>query len=303
MSRIEEALRRTTSKRTVSVQEQEQEQVQVQPDPFESAWTFQDGRPTETADHSRPLHRPAGVEGGAVISGFNSQWKERLIVSPDAEPYLVEQFRRLAATLHQAQISNNVRKVLLTSALPGDGKTLTAINLALTLGESYKRRVLLVDADLRRPSIRDVSHLPNVMGLADALRATTEQKLTVFQLTPHLALLPAGRPDPDPMSGLTSARMRHILDDACAHYDWVIIDAPPVGTVADASIVAEMTDATLLVIRAGRTSCPLTQKAIEAVGRERILGVVLNAVEDVEATAYGYYQYQSAVVDQRLAPR
>ena len=139
-----------------------------------------------------------------------------------------------------------------------------------------------MDADLRRPAIRDVSHIPGVTGLADGLRAKSEQKLSVFQITSHLSLLPAGRPDPDPMSGLTSSRMRRILSDAAHRFDWVVVDAPPVGTVSDASILAEMVDATLLVVRARHTDCELTQKAIEAIGRERILGVVLNAVDPVE---------------------
>ena len=83
--------------------------------------------------------------------------------------------------------------------------------------------------------------------------------------------------------------MRRILDDACRHFDWVILDAPPVGTVADASILADMADTTLLVVRAADTNYRLTQKAIDAIGRERILGVVLNAVEDMEGPTYGYY--------------
>ena len=283
MSRIEEALR--LSKPTGVAPTREVTRTES----FNSPWEFQDtGTGQATGPSSFPIRESEVSEGAAVITDFSSKWRERLIVSPSVEPFLVEQFRRLAATLHQFQESNGIRKVLLTSAVPSDGKTLTAVNLALTLSESYKRRVLLVDADLRRPSIRDVSHMPNVIGLADALRASTEQKLTVFQVTRHLSLLPAGRPDPDPMSGLTSARMRRILDDACRHFDWVILDAPPVGSVADASILGEMVDAAILVVRAGSTNYSLAQKAIDAVGRERIIGVVLNAVEDLDMKSYGY---------------
>jgi capsular exopolysaccharide synthesis family protein len=232
--------------------------------------------------------RPAGEPHG-VFEGFNSKWKDRLVVSPSADWLLVEQFRRLAAVLHQAQTTGNTKVVMVTSASAGDGKTLTAINLALILSESYARRVLLIDADLRRPSIRDVSHLPDFIGLSDGLRAKTEQKLTVMQVTERLTLLPAGRPDPDPMGGLTSARMRRIIDDAAGRFDWVIVDAPPVGTVADASVLVGMVDAALLVVRAGTTQYPITVKAIEALGRDRILGVVLNAVERADQAAYGEY--------------
>lgn len=235
----------------------------------------------------------ARLTGESVISGFNSQWKQRLVVSEHADAALVEEFRRLAAILHQGQVANGLRTVMVTSASPNDGKTLTAINLALILSESYKRQVLLIDADLRRPSIRDVSHMPDVMGLADALKARTEQKLTVFRLTRNLALLPAGRPDPDPMGGLTSARMRTILDDARQRFDWVILDAPPVGCVADASLLSEMVDGALLVVRAGHTDSSLTLRAIESIGRPRILGVVLNDAEPRAGDRTYYQAYES----------
>jgi capsular exopolysaccharide synthesis family protein len=312
MSRIEEALRRShrsdTSQATLRNRGGES---------FRSPWDFSGTEvvvlPTEAETvvaaesvERSPVeqsHVPAWVaqpsvnnpvrREGAVIGGFNSEWKQRLVTAEGNDPFLVEQFRRLAATLHQARAVSEIKSVMVTSASPNDGKTLTAINLALILSESYRRRVLLIDADLRRPSIRDVSHMPDVIGLSDGLRATTEQKLTVFRLTETLSLLPAGRPDPDPMGSLTSTRMRRILVDACNRFDWVVVDAPPVGTVSDASLLAEMVDGSLLVVRAGQTDCSLTQKAIEAIGRERILGVVLNGAE-IPPTDREYYRTYAA---------
>jgi capsular exopolysaccharide synthesis family protein len=296
MSRIDEALRRSRVLEPVARPE-----PGSAAEPFRSAWEFHDEKPETVPRVVEPTGMAASgphalIEDGltdsaTVISGFNSQWRDRLVVSPDSDPFLVEQFRRLAATLHQGQAANNLKSVMVTSASPSDGKTLTAINLALILSESYQRRVLLIDGDLRRPSIHDVSGMPDVVGLSEGLRAKTEQKLTVFRLTKNLSLLPAGRPDPDPMGGLTSSRMARIIVDACGRFDWVVIDAPPVGAVADASILADMVDGTLLVVRAGKTGHALTQKAIDAVGRDRILGVVLNAVEDVSAQNYEYANY------------
>ena len=299
MSRIDEALRRSRGGDDVAAV------IDARNERFASPWALgAEPRPADPRVEPAPVvdapgdapSRPAlaAVAPSGPIEGFNSQWRERLVVSPDADWLLVEQFRRLAATLHQAQTAGNIKVVMVSSASPGDGKTLTAINLALILSESYRRRVLLVDADLRRPSIRDVSHLPNVVGLSDGLRAKTEQKLTVMQITRTLTLLPAGRPDPDPMSGLTSPRMRRILDDAASRFDWVIVDAPPVGTVADASLLSGMVDAALLVVRANYTQCPLAMKAIEAIGRDRILGVVLNAVEAGDQPSYTAYAAYAA---------
>ena len=159
--------------------------------------------------------------------------------------------------------------------------------------------MLLIDADLRRPAIRDVSHMPNVIGLSGGLRTINDQPLTVLPITPNLTLLPAGRPDPDPMSSLTSSRMRRILDEAIQRFDWVIIDAPPAGGIADTSLLASMVDAALLVVRAGETKCGVVRKAIDALGRDRLLGVVLNGVDKATYEAYRV----PTVITARRSPR
>ena len=111
-------------------------------------------------------------------------------------------------------------------------------------------------------------------------------------VSPRLTLLTAGRPDPDPMSGLTSERMRRVIEEAASRFDWVIIDTPPVGLLPDARLLAAMADATLLVIRAGATPYAFVRRAVEAIGRDRIFGVVLNRAEDGVGTgSYGYYNY------------
>jgi capsular exopolysaccharide synthesis family protein len=201
---------------------------------------------------------------------------------------MVEQFRRLAATLHHAQGTTALKCIMVTSATPDDGKTLTAVNLALVLSGSYHRRVLLIDADLRRPSLGNIADLSNAVGLGEALRAPTDQKLAVLQVSPNLVVLPAGRPDPDPLGALTSDRMQQILQEASAHFDWVVLDAPPMAPMADGSVLSRMVDGAIFVIRAGHSQFPAVRKAVDMVGRERILGVVLNGVTDLKAEHYGY---------------
>ncbi len=155
---------------------------------------------------------------------------------------LLEQFRRLAGTLQNARAASGIRRVLVSSASAGEGKTLTAINLALVLSDSSPPRVLLIDADLRRPSISQVVDVTGSVGLSAALKADGDQKLAVIPLSPTLTLLPAGLADPDPLSGLTSPRMRRILDEASTRFDWIIVDGPPVGPLADANQLAQITD-------------------------------------------------------------
>ncbi len=233
-----------------------------------------------------------GDPGLGVFRGFNPVSVEKLIVTPAVPASAVEQYRRLAASLHHAQVEKGVKVVMITSAAAGEGKTLTATNLALTLSQSYHRKVLLIDADLRRPSVHQIFQVPNVLGLNDGLKSETDAKLSLIQITEHLTVLPAGRPDPDPMSGLTSDRMRRIVREAAKRFEWVLIDTPPVGFLPDANLLASMVDAALFVIRAGRSPYRLIQRALDAVGRNRIIGVVLNAVkESDDVVGYGYYGY------------
>lgn len=219
----------------------------------------------------------------------------KLVIGDEVKPITIEQYRRLAAALHHAQADTGIKIVMVASALAGEGKTLTAINLALTLSESYGRKVLLIDADLRRPTIHQAFQLPNVSGLSDGLKAASDRKLTVAEITPRLSVLPAGRPDSDPMSGLTSGRMSRVLEEASAKFDWVILDTPPVGLITDAHLLAAMTDVAVLVVRAGRTPCALVQRAVESLDRSRVIGVVLNCVTDDAMSPAGKYgQYYSS---------
>jgi capsular exopolysaccharide synthesis family protein len=182
---------------------------------------------------------------------------------------------------------------MVASAQTAEGKTLTAVNLALTLSESYKRRVLLIDADLRRPTVGKVFNVPAATGLSECLKSPELQALRITNVTDSLGLLLAGAPDQDPMSGLTSGRMQEIIEQAAAGFDWVLIDTPPVGLLTDAHLLSAMVDAAILVIDAGRTQHAVIQRAIENIGREKIVGVVLNRVEEralADASHYKYYE-------------
>ncbi len=278
MGRIDEALRRTAPGEP---EDPRASRSQL----FQPAWSVADESQSETSAVSRPGE---GVDAAIGMVRFSSQWRERLAAGPESDLHLTEQFRRLAATLHHARQANGLKEVMLTSASPSDGKTLTAVNLALVLAESYHYSVLLIDADLRRPSIPNLVDLTDGCGLSDALTAPTERKLALVQIAPRLTLLPAGRPISNSIEALTSPRMRQILDEASSRFDWVILDAPPVGPATDARLLAQMVGGTLFVILAGQTQCADVQQAVDAIGREQILGVVLNGVEVTGATPYYY---------------
>lgn len=223
-----------------------------------------------------------------------SQLDERLLQSTTMIPVAIEQYRRLAAVLHQAQADRGLKVVMVTSAMAGEGKTFTTANLVVTLAESFKRRVLLIDADLRRPSVHQMFHLSNASGLNEGLNAAEDRKLPIVQVSPYLSVLPAGEPNQDPMGPLTSPRMRRIVDEAKAAFDWVVIDTPPIALLPDANLLGELADGVVFVIGAGSTPFAMIQRAIKAIDRSRLLGVVLNRAAETQ-TSYHYYRYYGAV--------
>lgn len=243
------------------------------------------GRPTVSA-----VPAAAAAVPPSLVSHLAEDERRKMVVGEQADASLVEQYRHLAAALHKAQAECGYRSVMVTSALQSEGKTLTAANLALTLSHSYQRRVLLIDADLRKPRLQEMFTLPAGAGLTDSLTLPRGGKLPIHQVSPTLWVLTAGRPTTDPMSTLVSSSMKQLLDDARDEFDWVIVDTPPIAILPDANVLAAMIDTALLVVSAHSTPYPMVQRAAQAIGAARILGVVLNRTEQASLTeGYGYY--------------
>jgi capsular exopolysaccharide synthesis family protein len=299
MSRLDAALHRATTGLVADPHEHDTEG-------FEPELAHE---PIPARDRTVIRHEPRGPQPTSIVEspvgdealdlhfeGFSPDHAEKLITSETLPPSLREQFRRLGAMLHHSQASNGIKLLMISSAAPNEGKTLTATNIALTLSESYRRRVLLIDGDLRRPSLDKVFQVPVVFGLSEALSSEPERRVSLIQISKTLSLLPAGKPNTDPMSALTSDRMRRLLAEAAATFDWVIIDTPPVGILTDANLLGSIVDSAILVVRAGKTSAAEVQRAVQALGREKILGVVLNRAErrySSEADSYYYASYYS----------
>jgi capsular exopolysaccharide synthesis family protein len=290
MTRVSDALARAAQKSTTEMPVAETVPEFSIEAPGET-WTSE-----RSTEHSTPANAPeAPTETASAITMLSgSVTHEKLVTGVATERAPVEQYRRLAARLHLAQAEHGTKVVMVTSAVASEGKTLTATNLALTLSESYNRRVLLIDADLRRPWVHELFRIPNLTGLNDGIRADTERKVPVIRVTEYLSVLTAGRPDPDPMSVLASERMRRVLGDAGKSFDWVIVDTPPVAVLSDAHLLGALVDTVVLVIKAGSTQFGAMKRAVEAVGRDRILGVVLNCADENKHAPYNYYGYGSS---------
>ena len=238
--------------------------------------------PAVTAERARaPRERDAAEPSPLLPRGTTvADHLERFASDNAAKQFAREQYNRLAAALHEGQCARGIKLVLVTSAVPREGKTLTAANLALTLSESYQRRVLLIDADLRRPAVHAHFGIRHQPGLTDALLHRGPLPLTAA--TARLSILPAGDGGADPMRTLASDGMRRLIEDVRGDFDWVLIDTPPIGLLSDAGVLASLADGALLVALAGRTPYDAIQRAAEALGADRILGVVLNGVVEAD---------------------
>jgi protein-tyrosine kinase len=172
------------------------------------------------------------------------------------------------------------RTILVTSALEGEGKSTVAANLAVAIARSVREHVLLMDCDLRRPSLHELFGTGPRRGLSDYLRAGVAlPELLVRCGEPKLSILPAGPQAPDAAELLASERMQALLAEARERYDdrFIILDSTPLLSAADPAILAAQVDAVLLVVRSGRAQAAALARLVETLGRERFLGVVFNA--------------------------
>jgi capsular exopolysaccharide synthesis family protein len=209
--------------------------------------------------------------------------------SPAAEAY-----RTLRTNIGFASLDKPARTILITSAIPGEGKTTTAANLAAVLAQTG-HFTLLVDCDLRKPGVHKIFDLPNVRGLTDLLRSTDIPIREVAQTTEqeHLAVITTGPLPPNAAELLGSSRMRAVLERLTEAAAFVIIDSPPLQAVTDAAILSSLVDGTVLVVDAGHTRRGAVRNGREALAKvgARVLGVTLNRMSESMSGDYYYYDY------------
>jgi capsular exopolysaccharide synthesis family protein len=203
-----------------------------------------------------------------------------------------EQYRSLRTRIKRAENGRLVRAIVITSPSKGDGKSLTAANLALTMAQEFQQRILLVDADLRRPAVHQLFGVPEGPGLSDVLMGTTELSDALLTLPEHsLTVLTAGSACHHPAELLGSSSMRRILDTLRTRFDRILIDMPPVAPLADLQVVAPMADGVLMIVRAGITPKPAIEAALAGIDASKVLGLVLNETGTPAAGAAGYEGY------------
>jgi capsular exopolysaccharide synthesis family protein len=202
-----------------------------------------------------------------------------------------EQYRYLRTKL--VQNPKQPRLILISSPGPGDGKTVTAVNLTGALSLKSSAAVVLVDADLRRASLHRHLGIPKSPGLVDLLqgKCALEEVLIHAEQFPNLFVVPAGESKENPAELLDSVAWAAIAEKLRATFKYVVIDSPPVASVADYHLIEAICDGVVLVVRPDHTSRTLTMQAFEIVPREKSLGVVLNCTKDWFLRKYSHYDY------------
>jgi capsular exopolysaccharide synthesis family protein len=218
-----------------------------------------------------------------------------LVTQVRPQSQMAESYRALRTSLLLSNLGAPPKVIMVTSALPQEGKTTTSMNSAVVLAQKGVR-VLLIDADLRRPSIHKNLGIGPHSGLSNVLTgsATLEQAIIRTSILPNLDVLAAGTPPPNPAELLASANMRELLTKLREMYDHIVIDTPPSLSVTDAVVLSPRADAVVLVIRSGQTTKNALRRARDILMQvnAKVVGVLLNAVDLRSPDYYYYYEYQ-----------
>jgi capsular exopolysaccharide synthesis family protein len=203
--------------------------------------------------------------------------QSRLMSFTDSQSLGAEAFRLLGVRLRDLQRKRQLKRVLITSTIPQEGKSLTAANLACTLARKAPQRTVVVEGDLRRPSFSQIFGIGSLPGLTECLRDEQSLAAGVYHLEgPDLWLLPAGSVPNNPLELLQSAKLPALLDKLSALFDWIIIDSPPILPLADGSVWMRVADGALLVTRQGVSEKRQLMKGLEAIDMKKLLGALLN---------------------------
>jgi capsular exopolysaccharide synthesis family protein len=302
MSRIHEALKKAEQERAASLGGAAQPDLGV-------------NRAVEPLPIEEQAAAAAAVSGGipanVAMSSFANAFSLDALLSrspqlrwePDPKTMLffngndalrgTEEFRTLRSRLYHSRERMPLKKILVTSALPKEGKSFTACNLAQVMVRQHGRRVLLIDADLRGPRLHQMLGTTSSPGLSDYLRGESDE-FTIMQRGPmeNLFFIPAGPEITDPAELVANGRLKFLLQRVEALFDWIIIDSPPAVPVSDASLLAKACDGVLMVVRSNATPVDMARKARQEFPDQALIGVVLNGTS-AESAPYTRYYYEA----------
>ena len=301
MSRIHEALKKAAEERA-PLASHSPESVMLEVSAEEKAQTQTQAKSVEAAVTPGAVAKKAG--GNIVPPSFadiaskcaHPTWaldpRFTVFSGLEGDNSSAERFRTLRSRLSQIRDTRPLKKILVTSSIPAEGKSFIVSNLAQSFVRQENRRVLLIDADLRAPRLHTALGTSPRPGLAEYLMGQADEYQIIQQgEEKNLCFIPYGSETADPSELLSRQRMRKLLDFVSPAFDWILLDSPPVLPVHDASILADLCDGVLFVVRAGATESVVAEKAVAEFRQKNLLGVVLNGTD--RGDSYGGYYYDS----------
>lgn len=212
------------------------------------------------------------------------------VVEKQPKSVAAEAYRSLKTNIQYSSFDKEYKTIVVTSANPGEGKSTTAGNLALTLAEG-EAKVLLVDCDMRKPSMHKNFRVTNTYGISDVLLQKQKVMDVAHMYNKNLSIITAGKIPPNPAEMLASKAMTLFLKEMKEHFDYIVLDTPPVQAVADAQILSTKVDGTLVVVRAGVTKKDDVHNSVASLKKvnANIIGTVLHAVDNSKNKYYYYY--------------
>ena len=300
MSRIHEALKKAEQERAAT-------QGSSLPTSFATTPVAEPPVFAEKPAVTLPPAANAGVGTSAFASPFSTdtllarcaqrEWKPEagtmLFMNGDDSGRGTEEFRTLRSRLYHLREKMTLKKILVTSALPREGKSFTSSNLAQVVVRQHGRRALLIDADLRAPRLHQMLGTTSDPGLSDYLTGKSDE-FSIMQRGPleNLFFIPSGTGVADPAELVGNGRLKLLLQRVEPLFDWIIIDSPPAVPVSDASVLAKACDGVLMVVRSNSTPVDLARRARQEFPDEALIGAVLNGTSE-DALPYARYYYDS----------
>jgi len=218
--------------------------------------------------------------------------QNRLVCFTDPGGPAAEAFRLLSVRLRDIRQIRQLKTVLITSTIPQEGKSMVAANLACSLAMGTQQRVLLLEGDLRRPSLSHIFGLGKNPGLSERLHGDQALASYIYRLEgPNVWILPSGSAPTDAAELLRSGRLSIMMDQLKGFFDWIVIDSPPILPLADTSVWTRLSDGILLITREGITEKKLLQRGLEAIESTKLIGAVINSSTH---SSDGYYYYTAA---------
>jgi capsular exopolysaccharide synthesis family protein len=228
----------------------------------------------------------------------------RLVALTDKDSLGAEKFRFLAVRLRQARQTRPLKRVLVTSSIAEEGKSLTSANLAVTLARKQNQKVLLIEGDLRRPALSEKLGLARLPGLSQSLKGNSAPFKNIYHLKEAgMWFLPAGVSPDNALELMQSPMLPEFLDQISGSFDWIVIDSPPLLPLADTILWSRLADGVLLVVRQGKIAKRPLERALQTLDRSTLLGVVLNGSSNTDHQDY-YARYASVIaVDKGSTPK